>query len=74
MDKLTKYYEVTCSFYRKGTFLYFSNWKDILNYMEHSVGWDYTITGVEELPADVMEMHQENWGVSTYWAKDINEN
>lgn len=71
---MNRFYEVTCSFFRKGTYLYFSTWRDVLNYMEHSIGWDYTIKGIDELPADVREMHQENWDVDTYWAKDINEN
>lgn len=66
-------YEVTCSFYRKGTFLYFKTWNDIIKYMQRCIGWDYTIKNIDKLPDDVMEMHQENWDISTYWARDINK-
>ncbi len=66
-------YEVTCSFFKKGTFLYFKTWDDIIKYMQRCVGWDYTIKQIDELPDDVREMHQDSWGVITYWAKDINK-
>ena len=62
-------YEVTCSFYKKGTTLYFKTWDDLLKYMGRNIGWDYTIKGIEKMPADVAEFHAPNWGIDTYWGK-----
>lgn len=66
-------YEVTCSFYRKGTFLYFKTWNDIIKYMQRCVGWDYTIKNIDELPADAVEDELKNWDIETYWYRDINK-
>lgn len=65
-------YEVTCSFYRKGTFLYFKTWRDVLKYMGRCACFDYTIKAIHELPADAVEDELKNWDIETYWYKDIN--
>lgn len=67
------FYEVTCSFFRKGTFLYFEKWSDILKYMDRSACFDYTIKGIDELPADAVKDELKNWGIETYWYRDINK-
>lgn len=66
-------YEVTCSFYRKGTFLYFKTWNDIIKYMQRCIGWDYTIKNIDGLPADAVEDELKNWDIETYWYRDINK-
>ena len=67
-------YEVTCSFYRKGTFLYFKTWNDIIKYMQRCIGWDYTIKNIDKLPTDAVEDELKNWDIETYWYRDINKN
>lgn len=66
-------YEVTCSFFRTGTFLYFKTWNDIIKYMQRSIGWDYTIKNIDKLPADAVEDELKNWDIETYWYRDINK-
>lgn len=66
-------YEVTCSFYRKGTFLYFKTWSDILKYLSRSCCFDYTIKNIDKLPDDAVEDELKNWDIETYWYRDINK-